>query len=1237
MPIKTPLDVSPYFDDFDANNQYYRVLFKPSVAVQARELNQVQSILQNQIETFGNWAFQNGDIVKKAGSTITPLVDDPEINFVRLADYQTDGDTFDAQTFANLQFVSATSNLTATVITSNTGLSVNYPNTNVIYVKYQNTGTGGEKIFSNNETLWAFTSPTPTPLLVNADYVIKTYANSITGQITTGLAHGCHVEGDMNVFINGSFVKVLTPAYGVVNSFGTYASNNVVGFQLKETIVTDYQDQSLLDNALGYPNENAPGASRLKLEPYLISLDQDTAKDTEGFIPVGVYNYGKLVNTKTGLDTYGVVDEKMAKRTYEESGNYVVKPFNVDSVTLNNNDGVTPLSPDRVYGRISPGSGYAQGYPVNLTKTAYIDMRRGTDVQTNLAQQITFGYGSYFICNEVAGLFPFDKAQSVDLYDTAQNAVTTHNFSSISPAGDKIGTAKLKCFTFNDGIPGTSAARYIIHVFDIVMFANKNANQIKSLYYNGTIKGVADVSVPGVQKTGTKDQLYSFGASAMKNLKNAENAVNTQYIYRTIDSSHSMTTGGDVTITITDGNSELPYGAIGALPDSDAATFNLIVKNTTDSAALGGKINISSTVTTVFRGSGGTGSTAFTSDFNVGDQITVGSDTRTITAIESNSLLTVDAVWPSTLTNQTYFKTYKAGKIIPLTQVSGKLNSSVEITNTTEFTIHTSEKPGSAMAVSVIFDVRKRPAVPAKKDIKKSRYVKLDTTKSPYGPWCLGFSDVHKIRNVFGGSDYSVSNPNLTTNFTFDTGQTDTHYGLSYLHPNPGYSTAYNPKLLVELDYFVANSSSGVGFFTVDSYAIDDVNSANSTAIQTKDIPLYVDESGKKIPLRDYVDFRIPCLSTAADSTTVGGATIIDPSQSSYITTYANSVFAIPVGGLNVPSYGRNLQSDYTFYLPRKDLVLLTPDNKIKAKEGLSSTSPQTPLLPDNAMALAVVNVAPYPSLSTDQIDEFLAINKSSKNLIRDVTTGITTNNITNRRYTMRDIGTLDTRITNLEYYQALSLLEKKTTDMTVTDVNGLNRFKNGIFVDPLNDFTQSEVSNPEYSIAIDSGKGLARPRIIREVITIDYKTGTNVQKTGRSVTLTYTETPFLVQPFSTKYRSSAHVSLAWNGTCILIPSYDNHSDINNTGSINIKIDTTTPWKEFAKSPFGSIMGDWRTSQSVTQSTVTTNDGGFIPEVNLGSLGLQFSQWEAEQEAIARIHSMYGSNVTVGRYSISYG
>ena len=60
MPQQTNLNVSPYFDDFDPDNDFHRVLFKPGYPVQARELTGLQSMLQNQIEKFGQHFFKEG-------------------------------------------------------------------------------------------------------------------------------------------------------------------------------------------------------------------------------------------------------------------------------------------------------------------------------------------------------------------------------------------------------------------------------------------------------------------------------------------------------------------------------------------------------------------------------------------------------------------------------------------------------------------------------------------------------------------------------------------------------------------------------------------------------------------------------------------------------------------------------------------------------------------------------------------------------------------------------------------------------------------------------------------------------------------------------------------------------------------------------------------------------------------------------------------------------------------------
>ena len=59
----TDFNIDPYYDDYDEDKKFLRVLFKPGYAVQARELTQLQTILQKQISRFGSHMYQNGSVV----------------------------------------------------------------------------------------------------------------------------------------------------------------------------------------------------------------------------------------------------------------------------------------------------------------------------------------------------------------------------------------------------------------------------------------------------------------------------------------------------------------------------------------------------------------------------------------------------------------------------------------------------------------------------------------------------------------------------------------------------------------------------------------------------------------------------------------------------------------------------------------------------------------------------------------------------------------------------------------------------------------------------------------------------------------------------------------------------------------------------------------------------------------------------------------------------------------------
>ena len=70
MSQKTDLNISPYYDDFDESKKFHKILFRAGRPVQARELTQSQSLLQNQVQRFGDHMFKEGSILNGAEKDI---------------------------------------------------------------------------------------------------------------------------------------------------------------------------------------------------------------------------------------------------------------------------------------------------------------------------------------------------------------------------------------------------------------------------------------------------------------------------------------------------------------------------------------------------------------------------------------------------------------------------------------------------------------------------------------------------------------------------------------------------------------------------------------------------------------------------------------------------------------------------------------------------------------------------------------------------------------------------------------------------------------------------------------------------------------------------------------------------------------------------------------------------------------------------------------------------------------
>jgi len=186
--------------------------------------------------------------------------------------------------------------------------------------------------------------------------------------------------------------------------------------------------------------------------------------------------------------------------------------------------------------------------------------------------------------------------------------------------------------------------------------------------------------------------------------------------------------------------------------------------------------------------------------------------------------------------------------------------------------------------------------------------------------------------------------------------------------------------------------------------------------------------------------------------------------------------------------------------MARNDKIVLNKDRTFEVIKGVSSLTPSDPKDKDNAMTLYTLRNPPYVANTANVSIEY--------------------NN--QRRYTMRDVGNIEKRVENIEYYNSLSLLEQSTIskiDLTVLDSNNLARFKNGIIVDGFNGHSVADVAKPDYRASIDPKRRELRPafNISSYTLQFDSANSAGVQQNGSSIIISTGETIMIDQPKATK------------------------------------------------------------------------------------------------------------------------
>ena len=438
----------------------------------------------------------------------------------------------------------------------------------------------------------------------------------------------------------------------------------------------------------------------------------------------------------------------------------------------------------------------------------------------------------------------------------------------------------------------------------------------------------------------------------------------------------------------------------------------------------------------------------------------------------------------------------------------------------------------------------------------------------------LGYADVYNVQSVYMSADFSTAaastDLDITHRFTLDTGQRDNFYDVGRLIRKADES-APTGRLLITYDYYAHGAGN---FFCVDSYS----------GISYGDIPSYTsDVTGEKFELRDVLDLR-PRVDNA--STIDAG----DGQDRQYSGVGASTV--------EFAKFNTDITADLEFYLSRRDKVFMASNGDFKVISGASAVQPIEPEGIADAMLLYKMFVPAYTFKTSD-----IKITPQD-----------------NRRYTMRDIGRIEKRLENVEYYTQLSLLESEAQNMQIQDADGFDRFKNGIIVDNFTGHGIADVSDADYSVSMDMANGELRPAFHQDNINLiesdsslanstamtdAIRTTNGYQRTGDLITLPYTSVSYAEQPYaSTTINLQPFNVIDYVGTVTLSPEMDEWMATETLPELQVDMpgtfDTLTDLaaEGVLDLNLGTVWGNWNEQwsgsiQEVNRSQTTTPGFGW--------------------------------------------
>jgi hypothetical protein len=780
MPKQT-FSKQPYFDDFNIQKNFMRVLFQPNRSIQVRELNQIQSIFNNQIEQFADHIFKFGSRVD-AGSVRYEQYSD----YVRLKDLDTLGEKVNIGYLHNKTIKGRNSGVKA-VVKHVEDKTQDDPYT--LYVNYIGAGTDGETfVFLDGETLDILDENNNTVYSVIVR-CITCDTNSDEDVINpTGKGSLFHV-GEATYYVYGYFVEC--PQQVIVLSKYTTTATIKVGLNVDQRIVTEVMDETLFDNALGQANYASAGADRyqINLDLVTIGFDEDIG---ENFIKLGSIQSGVLQEI-VNKPQYADIMDMIARRTYDESGNYTVTPFLITPVehlkeSATDTSGFLTAEEggreDMIAAYISAGKAYVKGYEVEKIETFVLPIEKARDTAKKTGAITRKEYGNFILVqlNAVSNFIPSGSATTgsgrkrrvfdfteVDLYDAPVD--------NLSSAGNVIGTMKVKGMQLFDSATPFTDSVWKLNVFDMQLDPGSSFTDVQGLLATG-MDGGTSFGANVVADT------YIFNDSLTRIYNTVENSLLFQLPYEFIKSTRDIYNPTESRTTYS-----TPIKYYAQADDTGTATF----------VTRGDESITTYNQATWFMGKYD-GSANFTPFEIVSTDITV-SDTSI------------------TVANLTAFNDYF---IVAECSISSRPEKTKQLTN---------------LDLDVAADS-------STIDLTKADVFEIFTIEQ----WSDSYTTYENALSNNAVTD-------VTANYTLQRNIKDNFYGISYLQLNVGVTTPSAGEMIrINFDYFEHGNTTNGSYFSVDSYT-PTINDPDRT-FTYENIPSYRTKDGAGYNLTDCLDFR---------------------------------------------------------------------------------------------------------------------------------------------------------------------------------------------------------------------------------------------------------------------------------------------------------------------------------------------------------------------------------------------